>query len=246
MLNGAPLPVVFLPGTLCDGRVFGPQLAALKRPVQVVPIAGARDAATMAQLVLEQAPERFALCGFSLGAIVALEVVAQAPERVDRLALLACNGRAVDPASVPGRRAAVETARRDGTVSHIAGSWDAAIAPEHRNDPKLRGLLETMARETLLATYEEQVEIAINRVDSRKRLHEIGVPVLVAGGAADGICPPAMSQEIAQALPDARLAILDGAGHYLSLEHPEAVTRLLADWLATRASPTPRISKETP
>ncbi|MGB0440977.1 MAG: alpha/beta fold hydrolase, partial [Paracoccaceae bacterium] len=74
-------PLVLLPGMMCDGRLFGPQVAALStlRAVMVAPI-GARDRIEeLAADVLSWAPPRFALAGLSMGGIVAMEVLRQAP-----------------------------------------------------------------------------------------------------------------------------------------------------------------------
>ncbi len=223
-------PLVMLPGTLCDKRVFGP-VADLLGASRTIGMRGASSAPDMAGLVLDKAPERFALCGFSLGAIVALEVIAQAPSRVERLALLGCNARSMPPDKVQARRATVPLAEAEGTASYVAGAWDASVPAWRRDDVKLYAALEAMAADTSLDAFRDQVEIAINRVDSRPRLGIIGVPTLVACGEEDRICPPELSTEIANAIPGATLAIVEGAGHYLTLERPQAVAQLLREWL---------------
>src|ERR1051325_7081527 len=88
------LPLLMLPGTLCDERVFAAATSSLGRQRYTVQMAGEMSAPEMARRVLELAPPHFALLGFSLGAIVGLEVIAKAPGRVERIALLGCNARA--------------------------------------------------------------------------------------------------------------------------------------------------------
>ena len=51
-------------------------------------------------------------------------------------------------------------------------------------------------------------------------------------GRSDLLTPPECSQEIAAAVPGAELVLLDDCGHLLTMEQPEAVNRLLLDWLA--------------
>ncbi len=243
MLNNTQL--ILLPGTLCDERVFAPVLDALGSTGVTLAIGGAESTADMARLLLHQAPDRFALCGFSLGAIVALEMVAQAPHRIERLALLGCNARMMPPDKFASRRATVAVAEREGIESYIAGAWDASVPAWRHDDRAFRTELEAMASHTPLPHFRDQIEIAINRVDSRSRLSAIDVPTLVACGEEDRICPPELSEEIAVAVSGARLAIVERAGHYVTLDQPEAVARLLRDWLAM---PTPiqtrRVSKE--
>lgn len=237
-------PLLMLPGTLCDARVFAAAAEGITRRKMVIEMAGARSAPEMAERVLALAPPRFALVGFSLGAIVALEMLAEAPERIERVALLGCNARAMPEERHAPRRASVEVAARDGMASYIDAVWENSV-PRHRlTDAPLRALLTAMADDTPLATFAEQVEISINRNDRRSGLGQIAVPVLVACGAEDQICPPELSREIAGAIAGARLAILDGAGHYLTLDQPAQVAMLLADWLDAPTTARMTVSKE--
>ena len=71
------------------------------------------------------------------------------------------------------------------------------------------------------------------RIDSRPRLPDIGCPVLVACGEADDLTPPDQARELAAALQKARLEIVPGAGHMLTMEQPVRVNALLLDWLKT-------------
>jgi pimeloyl-ACP methyl ester carboxylesterase len=70
------------------------------------------------------------------------------------------------------------------------------------------------------------------REDRRALLGGIRVPTLVACGADDVLTPPACSREIAEEVPGAVLEVLPECGHLLTWEQPEAVNRLLLDWLA--------------
>ena len=243
MMTDAEL--ILLPGTLCDERVFTPVLAALGSTHRTLALCGAASTHDMAGLILEQAPPRFALCGFSLGAIVALEVMALAPERVERLALLGCNARAVPADKAAARRATVAVAQRKGTASYLAAAWDASVPAWRHDDKGLRAELEDMATATPLTAFRDQIEISINRRDMRSTLGTIVVPTLVACGEEDRICPPDLTREIAEAIPGATLAIVERAGHYLTLDQPDAVARLLRDWLAAPLPiPTQQFAKE--
>lgn len=215
----AAAPLVLLPGTLCDGRVFAPVLSRIDSASHAFPLAGADTAREMARIVLARAPERMSLCGFSLGAIVALEIIAQAPGRVERLALIGCN-----PGVLVGEAAANRSTKTP----------DEFLADEH--DPH-QALLRTMAEDTPPQAFAQQTAITLSRADSRPRLSRIAVPTLVVCGAEDRICPPPMSIAMANAIPQARLAIVDGAGHYVMLERPDQVAHEVADWLARPASP---------
>ena len=99
--------LLFLPGLICDARVFAPQLAAFPDARAVDGYGTADTLAGMARVALEQAPESFDLFGHSMGARVALEVFRLAPNRVRRLALVSTG---VHPlaADEPAKRRALQ------------------------------------------------------------------------------------------------------------------------------------------
>jgi pimeloyl-ACP methyl ester carboxylesterase len=76
----------------------------------------------------------------------------------------------------------------------------------------------------------QQIAI-IGRIDSRPRLADIKVPTLVLVGDKDALTPPDRSEEMAAAIPDARLVVVPNCGHASTLEQPETVNAALAEWL---------------
>src|SRR3990167_4937631 len=95
---GEMTPLLLIPGMMCDARMWGGLPALLHpRPVAHCLPTKAETMADLAALILRDAPDRFALAGLSMGGIVAMEVLRQAPERVERLALLDTNPRAELP-----------------------------------------------------------------------------------------------------------------------------------------------------
>ncbi|WP_204842183.1 alpha/beta fold hydrolase [Manganibacter manganicus] len=84
---------------MCDARLFAPQIAAFsgQRAIHVVPISARDTIAALAADILANAPSCFALAGLSMGGIVAMEILRQAPARVERIALLDTNPLAESP-----------------------------------------------------------------------------------------------------------------------------------------------------
>jgi len=68
------------------------------------------------------------------------------------------------------------------------------------------------------------------------RLDEVDVPVLVVAGAADEIVPPEEAQRLANELPAATLALMEGCGHVPHEECPAQFSQLLIDWLDLEAA----------
>lgn len=233
-----PLPLLMLAGTVCDERLFAPLCEDLNYPiVTVLEMTGAETCAEMAQNILAAAPERFALLGFSLGGIVALEIMAQAPERVVGLALLNTTPRPDPAGNARTRRRTVAKARRDGMEGYIRDAWPDLVSPSHHNDAALQALIVDMAQDAGADALTSQAEIAIHRADSRPRLAAIAVPTLVLAGEDERVCPIAAHLEIAESVPDAQFFTIPQAGHFAPLENPALVARHVRNWLERISSP---------
>jgi pimeloyl-ACP methyl ester carboxylesterase len=76
-----------------------------------------------------------------------------------------------------------------------------------------------------------QQRAIIGRIDSRPGLSRIACPTLVLCGRDDLITPPEAHRELAEAIPGARLEIIDECGHLSPLDQPEQVTDALQRWL---------------
>ncbi|MGI4876473.1 MAG: alpha/beta fold hydrolase [Janthinobacterium lividum] len=228
------VPLLLLPGTLGDARLFtsiSPRLGG--RAATVVDFGDATDMRLLAQHILADAPLRFAVLGFSLGGMVGLEIAAQAPERVAGLALIGSSAREVPGDRHKSRRDEVRHATTAGVGRHVESSWwPSYVGSAHRDNDALRRCIIAMAEDAGAGAFASQTELSLSRADSRPRLAALDMPVLVIGGEEDTLCTPAMQRELGDALPDATLVTIPGAGHFSLLETPEIVAEAVADWLA--------------
>ncbi len=226
-------PVLLLPGTLCDDRAFAPLIASLAgRDVRTILTTGARSTTALAARILAEAPPRFVLVGFSLGGIVALEIAAQAPSRVTALALIGSTARADRPHLAPLRRADVADARERGLVTVLREKfWPRYVGSAALQDAALLPLILAMAETLGVDAFDEQTEMVIGRADSGPRLRKMHLPILAMCGAEDALCPPILQEEIVATAPNAQLAIIPGAGHFVLLEAPRQATDIVLAWL---------------
>lgn len=112
LLDNTDLPLVLLGGTLCNARLWQPLIERLNiSAVLCITLTGAESAPQASRRLLKVLPPRFLLAGFSLGAIVALQMAADAPERVNGLTLISVNPLPVAPDTLASRREAVHTAQ---------------------------------------------------------------------------------------------------------------------------------------
>ena len=225
--------LVLVPGLLCTRALWEPQIAALSdiADCTVADHTRHKTMADIARSVLETAPDRFALAGLSMGGYIAYEIVRQAPERVERLALLDTGSRADTPERTAGRRNLIATAQREGVRRAQELLMPSLIHPSRHSDKQLREIILQMAVDTGLAAFQRQEEAIIGRPDNRPFLPSIRCPTLVIVGRQDALTPPELAREIADGIPGAKLTIVPDCGHMSTLEQPEAVNSALRAWL---------------
>ncbi len=228
------LPVLFLPGLLCDARLWRDQVAALSadHACLVADLTQDDAIAAMVARTLADAPDRFALCGLSMGGYVALALMRAAPGRVARLCLMDTRARPDTPDQARHRRGLMAMTRGNrfnGVTSRLLPSL---LHPDRVADEALAGEVMLMAARVGKAAFLRQQTAILNRADSRPHLAAIAVPTWVLVGEADQLTPPELSREMAAAIPGARLALIADAGHLPPMEQPEATTALLREWLS--------------
>ena len=185
----------------------------------------------MAESVLAAGPEKFAVAGHSLGGIVALEVVRQAPHRVTRLALLNASARPPSEAQLASWSKARERIAA-GEYDEVARELAREALPDDQGaDPAVAERVLGMARGFGAEALSRQLAAQAARPDSRPSLGDISVPTLVLSGANDDVCPVPLQEEAAAGIPSAEHVTVAESGHMAPLESPEAVAGHLIAWL---------------
>jgi len=225
--------VLLIPGLGCDQRLYEHQLAHLGE-VAEARFAGVPDAVSvgeMAAAILAAAPERFALVALSMGGYVALEIMRQAGDRVSRLALLDTKAELDPPEAVEGRHAALAEIRAGRFADHIETRLPLLLGAAAFAEPALREAVRAMAMTVGPERYTRQQQAIMGRPSSEGDLAAIRCHTLVVCGRDDAITPLDQHVAMTEAIPRARLAVVEQAGHLSALEQPQAVTALLRDWL---------------
>jgi pimeloyl-ACP methyl ester carboxylesterase len=237
---GEKVQLVLLPGMICDAAFWRTQitdLADISVP-RVIEFGPLESFEAMADKVLAEAPERFALAGHSMGGRVAQEVYRKAPDRVLRLALLATDYRG----HVSEDARAAEEARRNGMIAKVqaegmeafAKGWvKMVVAPANMENAALvDDVVAMMARQTpqILAAH---TLAGLVRPDYTQMLPQVSCPTLLAPGDADTLRPISVHQEMAAQIPHSRLVVIKGSGHMVAMEQPVQVTAAMREWLAS-------------
>ncbi|MEO1705971.1 MAG: alpha/beta fold hydrolase [Pseudomonadota bacterium] len=226
-------PIVFLPGMMCDARLFGPQLETLsrERPIMVAPMSGGDRIEELAAAVLAGAPETFALAGLSMGGIVAMEMVRRAPERVTRIALLDTNALSETPERAAEREPQIVRVRAGGLTEVMRDEMKPQYLAQGPRRPEILRLCMDMAEALGPDVFVAQSRALQRRRDQQSTLRKIKCPALVMCGEHDSLCTPERHKFMAELIPYATLKIIGGAGHLPTLEQPDLTTSLLRDWL---------------
>lgn len=196
-------------------------------------LTGRNTIEALATDVLETAPPRFALAGLSMGGIVAMEVIRQAPERVERLALLDTNPLAD---TTEGR------ALRDAYIAQVEAGALAAVMrdelkPKYLADgPRRKIVLDLcmdMAVDLGARVFIDQARAIQTRPDQQDSLRQVGAPSLVLCGESDTLCPLDRHELMHNLIAGSELAIVPGAGHLPTLEQPNETNKAFERWLTS-------------
>jgi pimeloyl-ACP methyl ester carboxylesterase len=226
-------PLVLLPGMMCDARLFGPQIAALSGRVPLVlsPIGAHDSMAALAAEVLSDAPPYFALAGLSMGGIVAMEILRQAPTRVARLALLDTNPLAENEAVRARRGPQIARALEGGLAAVMRDEMKPNYLADGRGKEAILDLCMAMALDLGPDVFVRQSRALASRPDQQETLRGFSKPALVLMGAEDRLCGRDRHDLMHELMPKSRLSIVEGAGHLPTLEQPERTTAELLRWL---------------
>lgn len=235
------LPLVLLPGLLCDEQAWAAQAAVLgqSRSVAVGPLGlpdGLDRLDSMARYLLDVLPEaRFALAGHSMGGRIALEMLRLAPHRVSGLALLD-TGVSPRPADERGdeeqaaRLALVELASTQG-MEAVARRWLPPMV--HAVAPGSAGFeaMVAMVKRSNPRRFAAQEQALLRRPDAEPVLRAARCPVLLLCGEQDRWSPPEDHRAMQAMVPRSVLRVVPDCGHMSLMEQPAAVTAALAAWL---------------
>jgi pimeloyl-ACP methyl ester carboxylesterase len=227
------MPILLVPGLVSSPRIFAPVVPALWRfgPVTVANHKRDDSIGAIARRILAEAPPRFALAGHSMGGYIAFEIMRQAPQRVAKLALINTQARPDTPDATARRRGQMARAQAGDYRAVLDELFPGFVHPSRREDSGLRQLVHDMGDDVGAGAFVRQQTAVMGRADSRPTLAVIGCPTLVLTGDEDNTIPNALSVEMADRIPGAKLTILPQCGHLPQVEQPQATADALVGWL---------------
>lgn len=222
--------LILIPAFGCDGRLYEPQIAALKERISCRVHTGEGNSfEAMTENLLAQAPGQFAVLGTSMGGRLALDAALAAPERVEALCVIgAAAGAAADRKAGELRSQRIRAGEKDAVLGEMAAMISDMNGP---NGLATRQASIDMGRDFDVAMLAMQSDALAQRSDKWARVGEISCPSLFLWGAHDQFSPAADGARMAEMVQDGTYVELPDCGHFPTLEYPEKATAAIVAWL---------------
>jgi pimeloyl-ACP methyl ester carboxylesterase len=240
-----PLPtVLMLPGTLCDDRIFSAQRRSLRRTAHLVCASyrGLKNRSEWLEGLLRKMPGKFYIAGFSLGGLLALELVRLAGNRVQGLALIASNAQAASEKS-KRKSAWLRRVWLDRGPSEVARHVKPAYFHHEAKRRKHERLVFDMALQTPRRSAFEEFAWAAERPSGLQTLRDFDGALLAVSGRQDRLCPPAWQRAMLLAQPRMQWREIERCGHFLPLEAPAKLSQALKAWITESNRPLPVVKR---
>ena len=170
----------------------------------------------------------FAVCGISIGGMIAMRLAARFPGKVRNLVLCDTGAKIGTAETWNNRIAQVQSGGMAGIAAQVLERWLSAEFRDRRpaEFARWRKMLESCSPEGYVACC-----ATVRDTDLSAELAHIAAPTLVVVGEADVVTPPEMAQQLAGAIPGATRRTIGHAGHVPAIEQPEILGTLIRDFL---------------
>lgn len=224
--------LLMLPGTLCDERIFAAQRRSLRGQANLVcaSYSGMKDRSRWLHTLLQRLPAKFFIAGFSLGGLLALELLRMACTRVQGIALIASNAQ---PASSQAQRksAALRRMWLDHGPQEVARHVKPAYFHYEANRRRHERLVFDMATKTPQRSAFEEFSWAAQRPNGLQILQQFGGAMLAVSGQQDRLCPSSWQRAMVAAQPRMQWHEIARCGHFVPLEAPAQLSNILKNWI---------------
>jgi pimeloyl-ACP methyl ester carboxylesterase len=219
------LPVIWVPGHLCGAWVYAAQLADFGGVdhAMIADIYSDDNLGAMADRLLADAPERFIVAGLSMGGMVAMEVIARAPDRVAGAVIIDTDPSRARPVEVQWRADLMDRAADEGLNGYV-GKF---VRRFFMHDASVAARLGQITTQRMAETPVDVARAQARALDTRREMVPLIAgypgPVELIVGAEDKVCPPLLHGPIAAVLPGAVYTEIPDCGHLATIEAPGPV-----------------------
>lgn len=228
-MKSKPL-LIFIPGTLCTGEMFIPIIAKLPFEAETLNLTHQDNLPDMAYAIVQLASGRpFIPIGFSMGGMVAFELLRMRLPQIVGMILLNSNSHADIPGRKAGRDAHITIAQSQGIEALIRQHYLPVYFKEP-DCPESETVVD-MALTLGVHTFVSQLKVLDERPDSLGVLKNFNEPLLIIGAQNDQPCPVEQQRLMANTAKKSELHILDNCGHFAPLEAPLSIANIITTWV---------------
>jgi pimeloyl-ACP methyl ester carboxylesterase len=229
-------PVVFLPGTLCDERIFMPLWRALNSKGNsldnkaFVPLQWAEDLSQMVALSedrLAYFPQKVHLVGYSMGGYIAALVALANPDKIASLTLIASTATALADEELEQRKLVLKTIKNKQYRGMTQSRVEFMLHSNSRSNKEIVALIKEMADDLGPSVLGAQTEATANRQDLINKLSKQQFNTYFLVGEQDNIATVTEITEIAARAARFQKEVFTNAGHMLPLEQTDALALFL-------------------
>jgi pimeloyl-ACP methyl ester carboxylesterase len=230
-------PLVFLPGTLCDERVWMPSWKHLELSQRAyVPLQWAQDLPQMLALTGDRVDvfeQKVHLVGFSMGGYVASLYALANPHRVASLTLVGYCPEGLTEQEMAQRKLTLQHVAKGHKVTMTPARLAHFVAEQNIENASVIYTIRDMESDLGSAVLAYQIKATTPRQELTSLLGESRFPLNLILGEHDQIAPLAKLQDVARVIAHSRLVVLARAAHMLPLEQPELLAKALYTCLST-------------
>ncbi|WP_158233814.1 alpha/beta fold hydrolase [Sporosarcina sp. P3] len=197
-------------------------------PVDVPQLPSIQD---IADTLLKELPEKFYVCGFSFGGYVALEMLAQAPERIQGITLMGSLTTADSDTQKENRAKSIERAENGEYFEMTEANAPKTFHPDSLENEELLALRKKIVEDYGAESYIPHVKAMISRQDRTQLLKEAKIPKLLIAGETDLVITVDKVKAVAEQVPDAEFVTISHTGHMIPLEQPAVSAEKLSNWI---------------
>lgn len=226
---------VFLPGTLCDERVWLPvwrKLNLYQR--RYVPLQWATSFDDMMALTSDRVlpDEKVHMVGFSMGGYVATEWAKRNPDSLASLTLVGYAAQGFDESEVKRRKQLVHILEKGQFKADEMSYIESLVHPSFHSDSMFMNYIKEMSADLGGKTLLAHVKSTTPRQNRISELNTLSCPIHIVAGDNDPLTPRPKLEEMETMIKGASLHLLKDTSHMSLLERPQAVANLLQSWLA--------------
>jgi pimeloyl-ACP methyl ester carboxylesterase len=228
-MNNKPR-LVFIPGTLCTSQMFQPIVENLTYDSVLIDYKYHDSLQAMSEEVLRMVGDKpFIPVGFSMGGMVAFELIRRVNKQISGLILLNSNAHADLPSRQKGRDRHLALAKKTNLTNLMQDVYLPVYFED--NESAESQIVLQMAENLGIDVFEAQLKVLAQRPASLDVLAEFAKPTLIIGAENDLPCPPLHQLLMADTAVNSECHILPQCGHFAVLEQPQKIAKLINRWI---------------